>query len=160
MQKEQANQNQQVRTDYKIYLNTYQVYSDGTIYSQKSKRLLKPATSGSNGYYHYQLGGKKVYPHRLVAELFIGNPEGLPQINHKNGIKTDNRVENLEFCTAGDNVKHMYATGLKTTKLTREDIIQIRTKEMDVPQRKLAQKYGVSQTMIGYIKNRKLWIHV
>ena len=65
-----------------------------------------------NGYLSVHLRNKGVERrasvHRLVAEAFIPNPDGLRDVNHKNGIKTDNRVENLEWLSHSDNIKHAY----------------------------------------------------
>jgi hypothetical protein len=66
----------------------------------------------TRGYPRVNLGGEVRFVHRIVALAFLPNPDGLPQINHKNGVKTDNRPENLEWCTNQQNRDHAVATGL------------------------------------------------
>lgn len=85
----------------------YEVSDKGNVRSKVNKRILKPSDNGL-GYLRVHLykhnKGKLCYVHRLVAEAFLDNPNNLPEVNHINEDKTDNRVENLEYCNRRYNV--------------------------------------------------------
>lgn len=95
----------------------YKITEEGFVISYKNKipKVLKPYKD-RDGYYRVQITEnkkrKKLLIHRLVALQYIPNLENKPEVNHINGIKTDNRVENLEWVTRSENAKHAVAHNL------------------------------------------------
>lgn len=115
-----------------------------------------------DGYYRLTLKGNgkriDVTTHKLVAIAFIPNEENKPFVNHKNGIKTDNRVENLEWCSASENVTHAVKNRLIKTKLTDEQAKEIFNSQLS--HRKLAKLYNITSGIVWRIKNKKAYKHL
>ena len=162
----------------------YKVDILGNIYGLNGNKL-KPAID-KKGYLRVglilnkKLCTRKV--HRLVALAFIENSENKPTVNHINGAKTDNRVENLEWCTYKENTQHAINNNLfyfnsseqsinKIIKkgslngnalLTESQVIEIRNKYKPriYTRNMLALEYNVKESCIKDIVNRNSWKHI
>lgn len=142
----------------------FMVSNMGRIKSMKTNQFI----GGSPYKYkrvHFYDNGKSTYRsiHRIVCMAFIPNPENKPQINHKNGNTHDNRVENLEWCTASENIIHAFATGLIVpkrgarnfnSKLQEHQYLEIKEKiERGDKGSEIAREYGISPQTISDIKS-------
>lgn len=103
----------------------YLVSNLGNVKSVNTGIIRRP-TLGKRGYYSVllSLGSAKKCKlktiHRLVAENFIPNPDNKPFVNHKDGNKQNNSIDNLEWCTNGENIQHAYDNGMMETRPVRQ----------------------------------------
>lgn len=117
------------------------ITNSGEVYSDLSKMVRKNVT-GTDGYHYIRHRKKNYAVHRLVALAWIGVPDIPRQVNHKNGIKKDNRVSNLEWVTQAENLQHALDTGLRNT-----DAITHKRNE-DSPNSKPIIQYSLSGEFI------------
>lgn len=110
--------------DIKGYEGIYKVSNYGEILNIKTKYKLKP--SKINGYTRVHLTDRTEYIHILVAKTFIKNPGNKPCVNHIDGNKQNNKVDNLEWCTPKENINHAWNLGLceKSRKMAKRKVIQ------------------------------------
>lgn len=101
----------------------YFIDDDGNVFNTNTSTLLK-GSIGENGYKYYRLSKnnqkKMFYAHRLVAENFIPNPNHLPIVNHKDGNKLNNNINNLEWASYSDNIKHAHSFNLIQKRREKE----------------------------------------
>jgi len=128
---------------------------------------------GRAGYYVIPLSiyqkSKTRFVHRLIAINFIPNPENKPQVNHIDGNKLNNSIENLEWCTPSENAKHAYKNKLSVglsgskshfAKLTEHDVLQIRLLSNYIEQTLIIKIFNISAGTASMIINRKTWKHI
>lgn len=163
----------------------YEASSDGEIKTYNWKNLkreaiMKPAMDNS-GYLRTMLkrdsDGKigTIKVHRIIAQTFIPNPENKPEVNHKNSIRNDNRVINLEWVTHSENVKHSFYNGIQNNKgqnnpcasLTDEQVLEIRSKytfgkktKCGKTKAQLAKEYNTTFNVIKQLVQGRTWKHL
>lgn len=107
------------------YEGPYEVSSDGDVRNVKTGREIKPCIDNI-GYLRVSLSNgmirKHCKVHRLVAMAFIKNPEAKEQVNHKDGVKINNNLENLEWATRSENIRHAWDSGLNERARNKSSI--------------------------------------
>lgn len=137
------------------YDRTYAVSDAGVVYEVNEGFYKAIKTWDTNGYKHvklYKEGVRKtVYVHRLVAEYFLERSPNATEVNHKNGIKEDNRYENLEWCTHGENIRH----AIDVLGMNRKRIIDIDSGEIFESLTEASKASGAAVPNISNVLNGK-----
>lgn len=144
----------------------YGVNEDGIIWSfrtQKIKKTVFSRTGRERTVLQDSNGNSKAFlVHRLVAQIFLENPDNKPYINHIDNDPKNNRLENLEWSTAKENSQHAAKLGLYNRKLTETEVRLIRVlyKNGNHSYSSLAKRFGVAPWTVSQIVRGKTWKHV
>lgn len=145
-----------------LTMNDYEIAKEGQVINKTNGHVLKPQPNGK-GYLRVKIEGKLRFVHRLVAEKYIPNPNNYEQVNHKDGNKINNCVDNLEWVSNQVNRDHAVKTGLHLqgedcpwAKLNWEKVEYIRN-HPEISTDIFAQKYGVAIRTIQDVRNYKTW---
>ena len=144
-------------------LDDYSITEDGEVINNRwGGRKVKPQPNGK-GYLRVHIAGKMYFVHRLVAEKYVPNPNNLPQVNHKDGDKTNNKACNLEWVSNIENRNHAVKEGLQIhgekcpwAKLTKADVDYIR-EHPDCNRTEMAKRLGVSRSTIYAVLIGRSW---
>lgn len=158
------------RCKYELKFNYY-VTDDGRVWSERTQKYLSPQYD-KNGYVKVQMRSTdnkshRYSVHRLVLENFkpVQGMEKL-QVNHKDGNKLNNNLNNLEWTTCEENITHAIQNNLRATvngasKLTPEQVIEIFRRAWNGETNiKLGKEFNVHPDQIGRIKNKKSWKNI
>lgn len=150
--------------------SNYEINELGCIRNNKTFKELTPFIT-TNGYLRVRIKGKGYQVHKLIAEHFIDNPNNYVELNHIDGNKLNNSIDNLEWSTRSLNMLHAYRTELSNSakcanlgekhgksKLTNENVKDIWYRLLDGEKAvDIAKLYNVSKATIGNIKLKKNW---
>lgn len=144
----------------------YKIHTNGTVIGPSGKQL-KPYVNF--GYLTVGIGGKRKKIHRLVCETFLPQVDGMLDVNHINGIKSDNRLENLEWTNDRLNIKHAFMMGLRSHKGQNNSRAKIPAEHIPIIKeainagynpKNIGKYYGVAKQTIYSIKYSKNWSHL
>lgn len=149
--------------EYKTFgIADYEITVDGEVINRHNGRKVKPQPNGK-GYLRVSIGKRLMFVHRLVAEKYVPNPECKPQVNHKDGDKTNNKANNLEWVTNSENREHAVANGLQIhgnkcpwSKLDTEKVQFIKS-HPEISNEEFAKLFDVTRSTISSVRKRKSW---
>lgn len=142
----------EVWKDIEGYEGLYQISNQGRVMARNGKIRAIQINKRRCGYYEVNLyknnNEKRFKVHRLVAQAFIPNPQGKPQVNHIDGDKSNNRASNLEWVTDKENKAHAWRNGLATANHKKKSIICNETGEVFESVQQCSEKMGLDRRSI------------